>query len=60
MNKYILTIGVILMFFLFACKNGTNPVLNANQDPAQYGVPFQQVPNTENIVMYEVNIGAFS
>ncbi len=27
---------------------------------AQYDTPFQQIPSTEEVVMYEINIGAFS
>ncbi len=58
MKKYLLIVSLVL--FSYSCKNATNPVLTVNQDPAQYGTPFQAVPNTADIVMYEVNIGAFS
>ncbi|MDR0793492.1 MAG: alpha-glucosidase C-terminal domain-containing protein [Chitinophagaceae bacterium] len=35
------------------------PSTNTDTLPAQYGTPFANVPNTKDIIMYEVNIRAF-
>jgi len=36
------------------------PPVAAYQDPAQYGTPYNAVPDTKNIVMYEVNLKTFN
>lgn len=63
-GKYILLIFIFLS--AFGCKEA-DPGPNAqdpNQDEqstyTQYGTPFANVPATEDIVMYEVNLRAFS
>lgn len=60
--KYL--IFVFLIAGLFACKkDNERPAPNDNNgDPEyeQYGVPFDDVPETEDIIMYEVNLRAFS
>ncbi|MBK6347231.1 MAG: hypothetical protein IPF68_15110 [Bacteroidales bacterium] len=42
----------------------TKPPVSTNEfilpDPPQYGSPFPDIPATEDIVMYEVNLRAFS
>src|ERR1035437_1970268 len=54
--------GVLIISFLLLCACTTTPapIILTNQDPVQYGTPFQHVPATEDIVMYEINPGAFS
>ena len=51
-------------WLLFSChqEDLANPDPNKNvyKDPAQFGVPFTKVADPENIIMYEVNIRAFS
>lgn len=52
----------ILWAFLLACeKDPVVPVVPETPDPyVQYGTPFTGIPETEDIVMYEVNLRAFS
>ncbi|MFO7977042.1 MAG: alpha-amylase family glycosyl hydrolase [Bacteroidales bacterium] len=49
---------------LFSCQEETPAPDNGNNNNdstyTQYGTPFDQVPATEDIVMYEVNLRAFS
>ncbi|MCD4736495.1 MAG: alpha-amylase [Bacteroidales bacterium] len=51
------------LFFLFSCGKEKNEVddndNNGTNDP-QNGMPFEDVPEVENIIMYEVNLRAFS
>lgn len=56
----------LLMFLSFgSCGNTPNtstPVTptNTNQDPAQYGTPFTEVPDARDAVIYQVNMRCFS
>ncbi len=53
----------IIALLLIACnpsKETPQPIVPVDEDPEQYGVPFANVPETENIVMYEVNTRALS
>jgi hypothetical protein len=54
----------IIIAGLFACKKDNDkPIPNdGNGDPEyeQYGVPFEDVPETGDIIMYEINLRAFS
>lgn len=45
-----------------ACKkeNNTGPATPVPTDPPQYETPFADIPNTADIVMYEINERAFS
>ncbi len=47
-----------------ACEKQEGPdnniIINPNPDPAQYGTPFQGVPDTRDVVIYQVNMRAFS
>lgn len=48
---------------IYGCKkpgNESPSTTPKNQDPEQYDVPFNRVPNTSDIIMYEVNLKAFS
>jgi len=38
----------------------TKPPTDTYKDPAAYGTPFDKVPDTKDIVMYEVNLRSFS
>jgi 1,4-alpha-glucan branching enzyme len=56
-----------LPFFFLACsekEDKNKPVVTTNEfilpDPPQYGAPFSGVPETADVVMYEVNLRAFS
>jgi glycosidase len=64
-NKVLLIL--ILPIFFSACskkEDKKDPVVTTNEfilpDPPQYGSPFGDVPETEDVVMYEVNLRAFS
>ncbi|MBL7906068.1 MAG: alpha-glucosidase C-terminal domain-containing protein [Bacteroidales bacterium] len=59
--------AIAVLFLLTFCseENGKpDPVPSGNEfileDPPQYGTPFQDIPVTEDVVMYEVNLRAFS
>ena len=50
----------MVIFCFWACTTSPAPVVLSNHDPVQYGTPFQHVPSTTDIVMYEINPGAMS
>src|SRR5688572_17723706 len=50
----------ILLFALACEKDPVPPVVNPPDPYEQYGTPFSQVPSNDNMVMYEVNLRAFS
>ena len=52
----------ILALFILSCghKEDPTPPVVVDDEPKQYGTPFESVPATENVVLYEVNIRAFS
>jgi len=73
LNQY-LTYGLIIFLlpvFFFSCKEDP-PVITPpidtpidslyvpDPDPPAYGTPFNGVPATEDVIMYEVNLRAFS
>ena len=54
---------VVLLFFIIfasACSPATTLAILKKTDILQYGTPFQHVPIPADIVMYEINPGAFS
>ena len=55
---------LLMAFVALACHTDRNePPPVQPEEPeelAQYGTPFAAVPHPENIVLYEVNIRAFS
>jgi len=57
-----LFLAVLLSFG--ACKNSPAvidpPVINTNNDPAQYGTPFTGIPDARDVVIYQVNMRSFS
>ena len=65
LNKYIQIL--FILFFALSCKDEPNTSEdedknNGNNKPAyiQYGIPFDNIPANEDILMYEVNLRAFS
>lgn len=59
--------GSLALFALSSCsKSHNNPppaktdTTTAYKDPAQYGTPYANVPNTKDMVIYEVNIRTYS
>lgn len=66
--KALIKIDIILLLIIFAlpiygCKKEdvkTDDPIVVVEDPVQYGTPFNKVPKTSDIVMYEVNLRAFS
>ncbi len=67
-DKKKVVISILLLSILIpfqACKkeevvfdNGNSTVVN--DDPVQYGTPFEEVPEISDVIMYEVNLFAFS
>lgn len=55
---------LFLMLSLFSCSKDDSPetpvIPGAGNDPAQYGVPFAGVASPDSVVLYQVNIRAFS
>jgi len=60
------TIIIAALFAFSSCSSsGTTvtpdpPVITGNQDPAQYGTPFNGVPDARDAVIYQVNMRCFS
>jgi glycosidase len=60
------TIIIAALFAFSSCSSsGTTvtpdpPVVTGNQDPAQYGTPFNGVPDARDAVIYQVNMRCFS
>lgn len=56
--------GFLLLLFIFilaACdKDPATPIDNTPDPYVQYGIPFTDIPAIDDIVMYEVNLRAFS
>ena len=53
----------LLLLAGFGCSSAEVPPVPAaeeEQGPVQFGVPFENVPNTADVAMYEVNLRAFS
>lgn len=62
MRKVKILLVFCLLFVFAACKPDPlpDPEVNTPVGYQQYGTPFQAVPSIEDIVMYEVNLRAFS
>ncbi len=62
----VLSISFLLLFTLWTCKKEeasvsiAKPPTSVDTSYSQYGIPFDQMPATADIVMYEVNLRAFS
>jgi glycosidase len=63
-NHYILFFITLLFISLWSCDEDElpNPEPEIPQDSGytQYGTPFSEIPENSNIIMYEVNLRAFS
>ena len=64
-NRFTSFLLFVSIITCVACKKDCPPdntVVNppVQNDYQQYGIPFDSVPETKNIVMYEVNLRAFS
>lgn len=61
-KKNIWCILCVFISLSFACKkdNTTTPQTPDSTGPVQYETPFKEVPNTSDIVLYEINERAFS
>jgi len=62
-------LSCILILLITSCSKaskgsgGTTPVKTSSSgsgDPAQYGTPYASVPNTQDMVIYEVNIKTYT
>ena len=51
---------LILLISFASCQKAQEPVADEHPNWTQYGTPYENIPATEDIVMYEVNIRAFS
>ncbi|MGE5355052.1 MAG: alpha-amylase family glycosyl hydrolase [Deltaproteobacteria bacterium] len=52
---------LLFLFFIVACDKSEEPSVNNNiSGYTQYGTPLKEVPPTDSITMYEVNLRAFS
>jgi alpha-amylase len=66
--KKLMFLTLICICFIHCKKEDANPVIqvpvvNINEpekDPIAFDLPFSKVPDTKDVVMYEVNIRAFS
>lgn len=63
-NQKLLLFILMLSLTWVSCKTSEGPTPEPTPpvatEPEQYGTPFTHVPNTEDIIMYEVNLRAFS
>ncbi len=63
LNKYSFVVFFTLLLAIACEKDPVAPIDNTPDPPVgykQYGTPFDQVPVNDDIVMYEVNLRAFS
>jgi glycosidase len=52
---------ICITLALFSCKKEKDPIVEVGPTGyVQYGAPYENVPATEDIIMYEVNLRAFS
>ncbi|MBN2274599.1 MAG: hypothetical protein JXK95_09725 [Bacteroidales bacterium] len=62
--KYRYTLFLFLLILASCKKEGdNNPPINGGSpdaDPVQYGIPYDGVPETNEIIMYEINLRAYS
>ena len=53
-------IAIFSLAFIFSCDKVEDPVDNETDGYQQYGTPMANIPENEELVMYEVNLRAFS
>ncbi len=55
---------VLLSFLLSCSKNptveGSHPIVPADPDPSQYSTPYNNVPLSQDVTLYQVNMRVFS
>ena len=49
-----------MLAFFFSCDKEEDPTNNETEGHQQYGTPMANIPENEELVMYEVNLRAFS
>jgi glycosidase len=59
MKKILWPLLLTLLVFI-SCNKDSEPNINEPTGPSQYGTPFSNLPETQDIIMYEVNLRAFS
>ena len=53
-------IAIFSLAFIFSCDKKEDPIDNETDGYQQYGTPVANIPDNEELVMYEVNLRAFS
>ena len=53
-------IAIFSLTFIFSCDKEEDPTHNEPEGYKQYGTPMANIPENEELVMYEVNLRAFS
>ncbi len=53
-------IAIFSVAFFFSCNKEEDPTNNETEGHQQYGTPMANIPENEELVMYEVNLRAFS
>ena len=53
-------IAFFSLALIFSCDKKENPINNETEGYQQYGMPMANIPDNEELVMYEVNLRAFS
>ncbi len=60
-RQYFIQSLLLVIIFISCRKEDPGPPIdNTQQEYTQYGTPFENLPAIDNIVMYEVNLRAFS
>lgn len=59
-NQFALLFAVLIITLFAACKKDDIKPDEGNTGYKQYGTPFSNVPANDDIIMYEVNLRAFS
>lgn len=58
--KKLFSIFLTTLFIVSCSKDDSIPTVEEPTGYTQYGTPFSQVPATEDMIVYEVNIRSFS
>ena len=53
-------IAIFSLAFIFSCDKDKDSIDNNKDGYQQYGTPLSNIPDNEELVMYEVNLRAFS
>lgn len=53
-------IAIFSIAFIFSCDKEEDPTNNETEGHQQFGTPMANIPENEELVMYEVNLRAFS